>query len=74
MRMQSRIQLSASVTDVRRSLVDFNRQTRWYVCYRYIIAVALSPAKATRCMARRSQSGDRVTIRSIRGGRREGYS
>ena len=33
--MQSGIQLSAIVTDVRRSLVEINRQTRWYVCYRY---------------------------------------
>lgn len=33
--MQSGIQLTATVTDIRRSLVDVNRQTRWYVCYRY---------------------------------------
>jgi hypothetical protein len=33
--MQSGIQFTATVTDIRRSLVDINRQTRWYVCYRY---------------------------------------
>jgi hypothetical protein len=33
--MQSGIQLAATVTDIRRSMVDINRQTRWYVCYRY---------------------------------------
>jgi len=33
--MQSGIPISATVTDVRRSLVEINRQTRWYVCYRY---------------------------------------
>ena len=33
--MQSGIQLMATVIDVRRSLVEINRQTRWYVCHRY---------------------------------------
>ena len=33
--MQSGIQLTATVTDVRRSRIDINRQARWYVCYRY---------------------------------------
>jgi hypothetical protein len=33
--MQTGIQVPATVTDVRRSLVEINRQTRWYVCYRY---------------------------------------
>jgi hypothetical protein len=33
--MQSGIQLTATVTDIRRGLVEINRQTRWYVCYRY---------------------------------------
>jgi hypothetical protein len=32
---QTGIQVSATVTDVRRSMVEINRQTRWYVCYRY---------------------------------------
>jgi hypothetical protein len=33
--LQAGIELSATVTDVRRSLVEINRQTRWYLCYRY---------------------------------------
>jgi hypothetical protein len=33
--MQSGIPLTAIVTDVRRSRVEINRQSRWYVCYRY---------------------------------------
>jgi hypothetical protein len=33
--METGIQMPATVTDVRRSLVEINRQTRWYVCYRY---------------------------------------
>lgn len=33
--MRSGIQLTATVTDVRRSPVDINRQARWHVHYRY---------------------------------------
>ena len=33
--MQSGISLTAVVTDIQRSLIDINRQTRWYLCYRY---------------------------------------
>ncbi|MGE0165344.1 MAG: DUF3592 domain-containing protein [Dongiaceae bacterium] len=33
--MQSGIQLTATVTDVRRSPIDINRQARWHVHYRY---------------------------------------
>jgi hypothetical protein len=33
--LQAGIELPATVTDVRRSLVEINRQTRWYLCYRY---------------------------------------
>jgi Protein of unknown function (DUF3592) len=33
--MQSGIEVPATVTDVRRSRIEINRQTRWYVCYRY---------------------------------------
>jgi hypothetical protein len=33
--MQSGIAVTATVTDVRRSRVEINRQSRWYVCYRY---------------------------------------
>jgi Co/Zn/Cd efflux system component len=33
--MQSGIQFTAVVTDIRRSKIEINRQTRWYVCYRY---------------------------------------
>lgn len=32
---QRGVEVAATVTDVRRSLVEINRQTRWYVCYRY---------------------------------------
>ncbi len=33
--LQSGIQLTATVTDVRRSPIDINRQARWHVHYRY---------------------------------------
>lgn len=33
--MQSGVQLTAAVIDIRRSMVDINRQTRWHVIYRY---------------------------------------
>jgi hypothetical protein len=33
--MQSGIQLTATVTDVRRSPIDIDRQARWHVHYRY---------------------------------------
>lgn len=33
--LQSGIALTAIVTDIRRSLIDINRETRWCVCYRY---------------------------------------
>lgn len=33
--MRGGMQLTATVTDVRRSLVAVNRQPRWYLCYRY---------------------------------------
>jgi hypothetical protein len=33
--LQAGIEKPATVTDVRRSLVEINRQTRWYLCYRY---------------------------------------
>lgn len=33
--MQSGIQLTATVTDIRRSPIDINRQARWHVHYRY---------------------------------------
>ena len=33
--MRTGIEVAATVTDVKRSLVNINRQTRWYICYRY---------------------------------------
>lgn len=33
--IQSGVQLTATVIDIRRSLIDINRQTRWHVVYRY---------------------------------------
>jgi hypothetical protein len=33
--MATGIPLSATVTDVRRSRIEVNRRSRWYVCYRY---------------------------------------
>ena len=33
--MQSGVQLTAAVIDIRRSMIDINRQTRWHVVYRY---------------------------------------
>ncbi len=33
--MRSGIQLTATVTDIRRSPIEINRQARWYVHYRY---------------------------------------
>ena len=32
---QSGVTITATVTDVRRGLIEINRQTRWVVCYRY---------------------------------------
>ena len=33
--MQSGVQLTATVIDIRRSMIEINRQTRWQVVYRY---------------------------------------
>jgi hypothetical protein len=33
--MQSGVQLTATVIDIRRSMIEINRQTRWHVVYRY---------------------------------------
>ena len=33
--IESGIQLTATVTDIRRSPIDINRQARWHVLYRY---------------------------------------
>jgi hypothetical protein len=33
--MQSGVQFTGTVIDVRRSMIDINRQTRWHVVYRY---------------------------------------
>jgi hypothetical protein len=33
--MQIGVPLTATVTDIRRSRIDINRQTRWHVVYRY---------------------------------------
>ncbi len=33
--IQSGIQLTATVTDIRRSPIEINRQARWHVHYRY---------------------------------------
>ena len=33
--MASGIELPAIVTDVRRSRIEINQRTRWYLCYRY---------------------------------------
>jgi hypothetical protein len=33
--MQIGVSLTATVTDIRRSRVEINRQTRWYLVYRY---------------------------------------
>jgi hypothetical protein len=33
--MQTGIEVPATVTDLRRSKIDINRQARWHVCYRY---------------------------------------
>lgn len=65
--MQFGIELTAIVTDVRRSKIEINRQTRWYVCYRY--------DHAGRALSGESYSmhgeavadikpGDRVTIKA----------
>jgi Co/Zn/Cd efflux system component len=35
---QAGIPVTAIVTDVRRSLIEINRQTRWIVCFRYDFA------------------------------------
>ena len=33
--MQFGVQLTATVIDIRRSMIDINRQTRWHLVYRY---------------------------------------
>ena len=33
--MQTGVELTAMVIDLRRSMIDINRQTRWHVVYRY---------------------------------------
>lgn len=33
--MQTGVQLTATVIDLRRSLIEINRQTRWHIVYRY---------------------------------------
>ena len=33
--METGVPVSATVIDVRRSRVEINRQSRWYLCYRY---------------------------------------
>ena len=64
--MQSGIQFTAVVTDIRRSLIDINRQTRWYVCYRYDHAGRALTGESYSMHGEAAadfRPGDRVTIK-----------
>lgn len=65
--MQFGIELTATVTDVRRSLVDINRQTRWHVVYRYEYPKGRPLDGKSRALPGEAvqgfRPGDRVTIK-----------
>lgn len=60
------VQLSATVTDVRRGLIEINRQTRWVVCYRYEYAGSAYTGESGAMRGGEVtdfKPGDRVTIK-----------
>lgn len=64
--MQTGMPVSATVTDVRRSIVEVNRQTRWYVCYRYDCGGRTLTGESDNMpgdMAMDFKPGDRVSIK-----------
>jgi hypothetical protein len=64
--MQTGVQVPATVTDVKRSLVEINRQTRWYVCYRYDYGGRMLTGESGNMpgeMVADFKPGDRVSIK-----------
>ena len=66
--LQSGIQLTATVTDVRRSPIDINRQARWHVHYRYDYSAGRSFEGRSRAlpgeMVESFKPGDSVLIKA----------
>jgi hypothetical protein len=66
--MQSGIQLTAIVTDIRRSPIDINRQARWHVHYRYEYSTGRSFEGRSRALSgaavERFKPGDAILIRA----------
>ena len=65
--MQSGVQLTATVIDIRRSMIDINRQTRWHVVYRYEYSKGRPLEGKSRALPGEAvqgfRPGDRVTIK-----------
>jgi len=64
--IQTGIQVHATVSDVRRSLVEINRQSRWYVCYSYNYAGRAFTGESNPMpgeMVMEFKPGDRITIK-----------
>lgn len=65
--MRSGVELVASVTDLRRALVDINREARWHVCFRYEYPPGQKRDGESRPLAsfaaREFKLGDRVKIK-----------
>lgn len=66
--MRSGIQLTATVTDIRRSPVDINRQARWHVHYRYEYSAGRGFEGRSRALSsaavERFKPGDAVLIKA----------
>ncbi len=64
--LEAGITVPAIVTDVKRSLVEINRQTRWYVCYRYEYEGLTLTGESDSMPGKMTMDfkpGDRVTIK-----------
>jgi hypothetical protein len=66
--MRSGIQLTATVTDIRRSPIDINRQARWHVHYRYEYSAGRGFEGRSRALSgadmERFKPGDSVLIKA----------
>lgn len=66
--MQSGIQLTATVTEIRRSPIDINRQARWHVHYRYEYSAGRSFEGRSRALSGGAvegfKPGDQVLIKA----------
>jgi hypothetical protein len=65
--LHSGIQVTATVTDIRRSPIDINRQARWHVLYRYEYTTGRSLEGKSRSLSgaavERFRPGDQVLIK-----------